>query len=65
MVRPVLIQYPGQTDTYEVSSAAKAKSVHPGARIVRYADSFEPYEDAPKPEKVDPPPAQNPEPAKA
>lgn len=41
--RPVLIQYPGQTDTYEVASPEVAEQLHPDAEIIRYADSFEPY----------------------
>lgn len=53
MVRPVLIQYPGATDTLEVRSPAVAKRVHPGAKIIRYADSFEPYEE-PKTETKQP-----------
>lgn len=43
MTKPVIIEYQdGQT--YAVTSAAKAKSVHPDAKIVRYEDGT-PYEE--------------------
>jgi hypothetical protein len=53
--RPVIVQYPkgdaGAGAEYEVESAAVARKVHPGAKIVRFGDTQEPYsEDAPKTE---------------
>lgn len=46
--RPVIIQYPGQTDTYEVASPAVAKKVHPDAKIIGFAGTFEPYSEDPE-----------------
>ncbi len=41
--RPVVVQYPGQGDTYEVASAKVAGDTHPDAKIVGYAGTFLPY----------------------
>ena len=54
MVRSVIVQYskgPRAGAEYEIESAAKARKAHPDAKIVRFADTGEPFsEDAPRTE---------------
>ena len=54
MPRPVVVNYakgPLAGAEYEIESAAVAKKAHPDARVVRFADTGEPYsEDAPRTE---------------
>jgi hypothetical protein len=54
MPRPVIVNYSKGSRAgaeYEIESAAKARKAHPDAKIVRFADTQEPFsEDAPRTE---------------
>jgi hypothetical protein len=57
MTRPVIVSYKDPASPegreYEVASAAVAKKAHPDAKIVRFAETQEPYsEDAPRTEEA-------------